>query len=81
MEYVTLRLRGGATLTSGAARTLVSYALRRQGRPRWDMMRVELFDGGGETLALARPVRVTAVFADYALPALRRLLRNKNKVT
>ena len=73
MEYVTLRLHNGVTLSSGAARTLVSYALRRSGRAVWNVTSIELFGGGGETLLIARPsAGVEVHFADYALPLLRK---------
>ena len=74
MEYVTLRLHNGVTLSSGAARTLVSYALRRSGRAVWNVTSIELFGGGsGETLLIARPSEGVEVhLADYALPLLRK---------
>ena len=75
MEYVTLRLHNGVTVSSGAARTLVSYALRRSGRAAWNVTSIELFGGGGsgETLLIARPsAGVEVHFADYALPLLRK---------
>lgn len=73
-EFVALRLHGGAGLSGGAARLLVDYALRRRGREGWALASVEVFSGGGsggETLLLARPVRVEVRLADYVLPLLR----------
>ena len=78
MEYVAVQLHRGTTLSAGAARTLVSYARRRRGRPCWEEMAVDLFSGAdGESLLLARPPIRVAVLADYALPALQRLLRRR----
>ena len=75
MEYITIHLHNGATLSADAARLLVDYALERLGRPAWKKMCVELFAGGaGESLAIARPaVRLRVSIADYALPALEKL--------
>ena len=72
-EFIALRLHGGAALSGGAARLLVDYALRRRGREGWAFASVEAFAGnGGETLLLARPVRVEVRLADYVLPLLRK---------
>ena len=80
MEYVTVRLHRGATLSKGAARTLVGYALHRSGRPCWGLMYIEQFFGAdGESLLIARPAAAEAAFADYALPALRRLLAKRRE--
>lgn len=74
-EFIALRLHGGAGLSGGAARLLVDYALRRRGREGWALASVEVFagnsGGGGETLLIARPVRVEVRLADYVLPLLR----------
>ena len=74
MEFIALRLHGGAALSGGAARLLVDYALRRRGRKGWALASVEVFAGGagGETLLIARPVRVEVRLADYVLPLLRK---------
>ena len=75
MPFVTMRLHNGVTLSSGAARVLVSYALRRGGRSGWLITSIEQFGGGGsgETLLIARPsAGVEVHFADYALPVLRK---------
>lgn len=75
MEYIALRLHNGVTLRSGAARTLVGYALRRFGHPTWSVTSIELFAGGGsgETLLIARPSEGVEVhLADYALPLMRK---------
>ena len=72
MEYITLRLPRGVALGSGAARTLVSYALRRSGRRCWPFITVEAFRGG-ETLMIARPSGGIEVrLADYVFPLLRK---------
>lgn len=72
MEFIALRLYGGAALSGGAARLLVNYALRRRGREGWALASFEAFAGDGETLLLARPVRVEVRLADYVLPLLRK---------
>ena len=72
MEYITLRLPGGMALGSGAARTLVAYALRRSGRQCWPFMSIEAFSSG-ETLMIARPSDGVEVrLADYVFPLLRK---------
>ena len=71
MPYITIRLHNGATLSGGAAKLLIGYVLRRRGRPCWEEIGVDLFTGGGETMAIARPRYTVSVrLADYALPIL-----------
>ena len=71
MNYIVIRTYRGATLAAGAARTLVSYALRLSGRRRWDAIGVDVFTAGGRSLLIARPAPEPAVrIADYALPLL-----------
>ena len=77
MEYVAIRLsnvHNAPSLSAGAARTLVGYALRRRGRESWSVICAEVFCGRGrETLVLARPsAGVEARFADYLYPMMRK---------
>ena len=73
MEYIALRLPAGAALSSGAARALIFYTLRRSGRKTWSVISVDQFRGGGESLLLARPFcGVEVQFADYIFPAMRK---------
>ncbi len=74
MSFTIIRTYRGAALTSGAALTLVCYALRRRGAEPWEALRVEQFAGSGGALSITRPVRIVRVaLADYALPLLRQL--------
>ncbi len=71
MAYITMRLHNGVTISGGAVKTLISYALRRRGQPCWREIGVDVFSGAGETLVIARPEeRVEIRLADYALPFL-----------
>ena len=75
MAYISIRLHSGVTLSGGAAKTLIGYALRRRGRSCWEEIAVDVFSGAGETLLLARPGCTLEVrVADYALPVLLKYL-------
>ena len=75
MNFIVIRPYRGATLTAGAARTLVSFALRRSGRGHWEAMGVDAFSAGGQSLLIARPAPMPIVrIADYALPLLMKFL-------
>lgn len=65
-------------LSSGAARALIDYTLRRRGLNPWPKVWVDAFSGGGETLLIARPDTLPQVtLADYAQPFLKKYLIKK----
>ena len=77
MAFITIRLHSGVTLSGGAAKTLIGYALRRRGLKCWEEICVDMFTGAGETLVIARPEYTLEIrIADYALPVLSKFFTN-----